>query len=145
MRTDGSAHWIADVQDGDLIQLVTPADDVVTANQGLSAVTATLTSVPTGINVQALIQIIVNSTDVGAVTNTYISDLATADIAPTPTTTVDIAGIANISGFAQFGTCVKYVRTNTSAQVRTRQGGTTANASLRICTLGYIDTRGKNV
>jgi hypothetical protein len=138
MRTNGSAQWTSFVQDGDLFQWLTPTLDVNVTSAGTAAVTRTLT-VPSGINVRALC----NAGGTAGVSGEaiYLSDLATTDLAPSngvPLTTASIA--ANLSGHWQ-----AVVRTNTSAQVRSRciVGG--ASETLRIATLGWFDSRGREV
>jgi len=140
-KTDGSANWTAFVQDGDFFQWSTPILDVAATNPGTSAVTRTLT-VPTGVNVRALVNVMwdgVTST-VGTI---YLSDLATTDLSPAetaaPLSTFNIDAAAGNRGGGQ-----ATVRTNTSAQIRSRVGVSGASDVLRIATLGWIDSRGRN-
>lgn len=138
MKTDGSAHWIAFLQQKDLFQWVTLVADISSVNPGVGAVTRTLT-VPTGVNVQAWIQI--GSSNADATQGlTYVSDLATTDSTPSSTLSDVSSGNSSTEGWA-----VKYVRTNTSAQVRSRISYSSANAAILINTLGWIDYRGTDV
>lgn len=155
-KTDGSAHWTAFIQSGDTFTWSTPTQDVNAVNPGVSAVTRTLT-VPTSVNVQAIINIgLFSSTfTIGgalpARNAAYISDLSDADLAPN----FDIVGGTLISDVGQVGgngtvlqtpylSGIKVVRTNTSAQVRSRLNLSDATTNLMLATQGWIDDRGKN-
>lgn len=130
-------------QDGDLFQRTTPVTDVSAGNPGASAVTRTL-SVPTGINVEALITIGINSATAG-LSHVYVlvTDLAIADTAPS-------VAFSDVGGGDDGGTALmnmggnKRVRTNTSAQVRHRLGSSDASLTAYISTFGWVDTRGRN-
>lgn len=142
-KTDGSAQWIAFIQDGDLFQWKAPTLDVGVTNPPLTAATRTM-NVPTGVNVigQFLLQLL--SLDNSSGTSVYFSDLATNDVA------------AVLLAFATFGVlplsggsfnCLNapfQVRTNTSAQIRSRMSFSSANISLTIYTTGWIDRRGRD-
>jgi hypothetical protein len=141
IRTDGSAHWIAFVQDGDWFAWVTLVADISSTNPGIAAVTRTLT-VPTGVNVQAIIQGIPSAnTSVGNV-GAYFSDLATTDSAPIAATLADTAAVN--SGVNSAAAARLYIRTNTSAQIRSRLSVSDAGTLLTINTLGWVDSRGRN-
>jgi hypothetical protein len=136
--TDGSAHILAFVQDGDLFQWKTLVGDVNLNGPTTLALTKTLT-VPTGVSVQAWVQVSVTNTD-GTSCFTYLSDLATTDSTPQN-------GLSDI-GAAFTGTIpagLKYVRTNTSAQIRTRCSYSSGNVTLLVNTLGWRDYRGTDV
>jgi hypothetical protein len=138
MLTDGSAHWRAFKQDNDLFQWATLVTDINVNGPTTSALTQTLT-VPTGVNVQAWLQISVVNADATAC-YTYLSDLATTDSTPQQ-------GLSDI-GFSNtnvVGAGLKYVRTNTAAQIRTRNSYSSGNVTLLVNTLGWLDPRGKNV
>lgn len=142
-KTNGSAQIIAFVQDGDLFQWITLVSDVNAANPGTSAFTRTLGGVPTGVNVEAILRIANSSTDVSNVSYTYLSDLAATDSTPQlgisdlPPSLLAAGGTSTPAG-------VKYVRTNTSAQIRSRISFSSANVTLLINTLGWIDQRGRD-
>lgn len=140
-KTDGSSNWVAMTQDGDLFQLSTPVLDVTSTNQGTSAVTATLGSIPTGINVQAVMNVSIASGP--ASVGCYLSDLATTDLAPS-FTAAPIPNITTWTGNANFSVGGINVRTNTSAQIRTRLTVSEAATIIRISTIGWIDSRGRN-
>ena len=138
-----SAAIVPFVQDGDLFQRKTTVGDLAVGNPGTSAVTRTL-SVPTGINVRARVQTGINSTTTGlSHIYVYLSDLAATDEAPAvglaDASTGDDAGTGLMNGAGN-----KEVRTNTSAQVRSRISTSDASLTFYIRTLGWIDTRGRD-
>jgi FlaG/FlaF family flagellin (archaellin) len=143
-KTNGSAQIIAYVQDGDFFWWSSLVADVNVTNPGTSAVTRTLT-VPTGVNVLAYLQaggVNGDSSGLGA----YFSDLATTDTTPVMDTTAplsDIGAAAIAPGGAAAQLNRIHVRTNTSAQIRSRVNYSSANVRLIINTLGWVDRRGK--
>lgn len=135
------ATILAFVQDGDLVQLKDPPLDVDATNPGTVAVTRTLT-VPVGINVVALLNVAAfESTSGAAATNCYISDLAVNDEAASASV-APLASTGGGNGTENAGTQV-HVRTNTSAQVRSRLSISSGTVTLRIATLGWFDRRGR--
>jgi hypothetical protein len=143
-RTDGSAHILAFVQDGDDFYWATLISDVSASNPGASAVTRTLT-VPTGVNVKAYLQASTFNSGAAGGVLAYFSDLATTDSVPTESAPqiADLSRTANIAGNVQTSGGRFYIRTNTSAQIRSRLGFSDASCSLFISTLGWVDTRGR--
>jgi hypothetical protein len=140
IRTDGSAAILSFVQDGDLFQWAASVADVSAANPGTTAVLRTLT-VPVGINVQAIFQSIVASSSTDQVVVRY-SDLATNDETPSGTNADSGNGANQAGGVDPFASRMQ-VRTNTSAQIRSRINVSSASVTLNIRTLGWIDTRGR--
>jgi hypothetical protein len=138
-RTDGSAEVLAFSQFGDEFLWTLPLRDFTHTNPGTSAQVRTL-RVPTGVVVEAIIN--VRSGGSGAVDNRcYISSLDQADQSPslldTPLSSTGVSsGSASQAGRMS-------VRTNTSAQIRTRNAASDVNVSVQIVTLGWIDRRGK--
>lgn len=141
-RTNGSAQVTDFVQDGDLFQWLSPVGDVSAANPGTLAVTRTLT-VPTGVAVQAIVQLIVQNVGTAGLYQAAISDLATTDTAVNAGNS-DTTSAATTAGGAQQGVTRLVVRTNTSAQIRSRLSGSDASTTLIINTLGWIDRRGRD-
>jgi len=147
LLTDGSAHFTAFVQDGDLFQWKTLVSDVNgVTNSGSAAVTRTL-SVPPGVNVIALIQGLYANSDGATASVVYLSDLATTD--STPTNMVangigDTPALSSAAGFIARGAFLKSVRTNTSSQIRSRESLGNTNCTLTLNTLGWIDHRGRD-
>lgn len=128
-------------QFGDEFWRDTPVLDVDAANPGTAAVTRTL-SVPTGIKVLAIMNAMAHLAGGGNVSQLYLSSLDSTDMAASraaaPLGTVDTGGTADAGGQTQ-----ARVWTNTSAQIRSRLSASTANNSVRIATLGWLDRRGR--
>lgn len=144
LLTDGSVHYVAFIQDGDLFQWVTLVADVNSNNPGTSAVSRTLT-VPTGVNVQAIVQLNLRNTGSSADCFAYLSDLATTDSTPANNPSItDVGATQNASGSDNITASRFPVRTNTSAQIRSRLSASNGSITLTVNTLGWIDSRGKN-
>lgn len=140
-KTNGSGQWVAFVQDGDYFRLSASVLDVNAANPGTSAVTRTLASVPTGVNVHAELQVATNGGSTNAAA--HLSDLAAADEAPS----YSAAPLATVGGNFATGSAMTVqarVRTDTSAQIRTRINASGGGQTLYIATLGWWDRRGRD-
>lgn len=143
-RTNGSAQWVKFFQYGDDFTWDVATLDVNSTNPGTAAVTPTLT-VPTGVRVKALlnVSIVAASNNVGAALQ--FSDPSITDTAPSQTAAPLGSVVSNSSGVT---TDIKggqvSVYTNTSAQVRYRLDNSSASTVVRIVTLGWVDTRGRN-
>lgn len=140
-KTNGSAQWIGFTQDGDNFVWTDTVRDINATNPGTSGVTATLASVPTGVNVWAQFRALAFTTSAVSIRALY-SDLATTDAAPTnsgaPLSNTESVSAASIAGYY-----AGQIRTNTSAQIRYRLSGSDANTTVQIVTTGWIDPRGK--
>jgi hypothetical protein len=145
-KTNGSAQWIAFVQDGDYFRLRASVLDANVNNPGISAVLRTLPSVPTGINVFAIFNGGVRNTASGVDAPCYFSDPAANDEAPSFTVAplTSSPNTANSAGAVIDSYAQHTIRTNTSAQIRTRLLASDASTTLNIATLGWIDSRGRN-
>jgi len=138
MKTNGSSQWTLFTQLDDEFLWDIPAADVAAVNSGTAAVTRTLT-VPTGIKVIALIGVFPAALNDS---RGYVSSLDSADQAV-------IAGNINFGGiYSGVGATLQYsgnyrIRTNTSAQIRTRLIASDGNNTLTINTQGWVDTRGR--
>lgn len=141
-KTDGSSQWILFIQDGDLFQWSVVVNDINAANPGTSAVTATLASVPTGVNVIANFNSNVADSTPGNV-GIYWSDLAVSDMAPQTAPTAPSQSQGSVSQ-ASFGAQTRSVRTNTSAQIRYRVTASNGNTIVWVNTLSWIDRRGRD-
>lgn len=135
-------------QDGDYFMYAVGVLDASAANPGTSAVTRTL-SLPTGINVWAIVNWTLNDSNNGNFgSDLLVSDLAYTDAAPSvtaaPGITLSFTGVST-AGANQPASQQVMTRTNTSGQVRTRVNASQATLTLYGTTLGYIDTRGRNV
>lgn len=140
-KLDGSKNWIAFIQDGDYFRWLVGAYDIGDTNPGTGAVLRTLT-VPPGINVFALFSADVADTS-GAAILAYFSDPASTDTAPSPTSTA-IGQVGNPPTSYAYGYGTLSIRTNTSAQVRSRLSVSGAGTTINMCTHGWIDSRGRN-
>ncbi len=143
MKTDGSSHWVAFIQDGNSFQLSVPVADISSTNPGTSAVTTTLASVPTGVRIQASMQAVLSNTGTGGVAYAYLSDLATTDTAPSGTFADTPDAQATAGAVSSAGSRLA-IWTNTSAQIRSRLSFSDGTVILTINTLGWIDTRGRD-
>ena len=134
-----SSAIVGFVQDGAYFARKTCVLDVNATNPGASAVLRTL-SVPAGLKVMAILNAAV--IDTAAAESAYISDPDSTDAAPSGTAAPlfnVMSQVANISGGSAL-----VIRTNTSRQIRSRLTTGGANATLRIATCGWLDSRGKN-
>lgn len=143
LRVSGSL--LPFVQLANRFWLKTSVLDVSVTNPGNSAVTRTLASVPTGANFLADVQIQTYSTTslnaAALVTDLDITDETAADYSSGVNVNSDVptsASSGTITG-AQAG--LKLVKTNTSAQVRTRISSSGAGVTLIIRTRGWVDLR----
>lgn len=141
LRESGSI--VAFSQDGDEFLRSVPILDVNATNPGTSAVTRTL-SVPTGVKVRAQINVYTiagTSADVFAYISPLDSTDAQASATAAPLMSISAADSGDTNNNETAGSLT--VRTNTSAQVRSRLSASGASDVLRIATLGWIDRRGK--
>lgn len=136
-----SAALLAFTQVGDEYLLTTPILDINATNPGTSAVTRTLASMPTGVKMTAILNAWV--VQVGTSSLMYLSALDQTDSAASSTAAPGFTFNASNVGTAAFGMGAMRIRTNTSAQIRSRITGSDANTVVNIVTLGWIDTRGR--
>lgn len=136
VRTGGAIK--AFKQDGDRFRWTAASvQDVAATAPGTSAVTRTLT-VPLGIVVQADIAV-----DIANVTSAQIFGLLTAlDETDRAASTTD-ANCGAGNGTGRHFQAVMLVKTDTSAQIRSRLSASGASDVLNIYTFGWIDTRGR--
>lgn len=133
-----SAAIVAFVQSGDLFLRKSPLLDITAATPGSSAVTRTLL-VPTGIVVEALLNVSLSATTNDFV---YLSALSQTDLAASNTAAplaqggIAGAGVTSLHGGLR-------VLTNTSAQIRSRMISG-AGGTLYISSQGWIDRRGRD-
>lgn len=138
-----SSALVTFVQSGDEFMRKSPVQDLGGNSLGTSAASRTL-SVPSGIKVDALLNVSVGSTAGTAAERVYLSDLDQTDSAPGATTAPQssIGIVAASAGTASVAVQVR-VRTNTSRQIRSRSLVGGATETLYIATRGWIDTRGR--
>lgn len=134
LKTDGSAQLISFTQNGDEFLWSTPVNDIAGIATVASAVSKTVT-VPTGVQVNALIDILLAYAS--AVTWFYLSSLDQTDVAASAT---NFTLVVNSTG--TLTTTSKSVRTNRSAQVRTRSD--TTGGTYYFIVTGWIDRRGRD-
>lgn len=144
MKTNGSSQWTKFIQDGDYFVWDAAVTDVNAANPGTAAVSRTI-SVPTGINVRAQLRCAVQVLSVSTAVNSalLVSDLAITDAAPTFGSS-GVTAVAGRQAADNYGAVETIVRTNTSAQVRSRLSASDASVSLFMSTAGWYDTRGRD-
>lgn len=141
IRTDGSAHILLFIQDGDLFLWNASPAAVTATDPGAAAVTRTLT-VPTGVKVDALLNASLGI-DSAAPSALLLSSLDVSDQAPS----ISASPLAQLINSTPGGLTVSSpitVRTNTSAQIRSRLSFSNAATGLAISTLGWIDRRGRD-
>jgi hypothetical protein len=138
-KTDGSSHILAFTQDGDYFRWSAMVADFADTNPGTSAVSKTLSGVPSGVSVLALL--LISATTGSNDFVGYISDPAASDEVP-----VRATGFHNFGGVntGESAGAQMTVRTNTSAQVRYRISASGASDAVRCVTLGWTDRRGRD-
>jgi hypothetical protein len=131
-------------QKGDLFQWMSPILDVTGTNPGTAAVLRTLT-VPSGLKLQALMNVGFHDSVSTQLSGIYFSDpdvtdeVASTSVAPL----VSLGGtLTTTAAGGPYGQVVCY--TDTSSRVRTRAQATSASIALHIVTTGYYDRRGKD-
>lgn len=135
IKTDGSGHIIAFVQNGDRFDWLVPVNDIPSNTPGVTTGSlVALASVPLGIIVQAILT--GNANDPSSGSGLYLSSPAQTDVA---------FGVAAITAQVASGGVTAYsalIETDTAQHIRRRLSSTTG-AYLAI-TNGWIDARGRN-
>lgn len=144
-RTDGSGNWTRFVQNGDEFDWYNTVSDISQNSPGTSAVTRTLT-VPSVAGIIAKIQGgVYGSTQMNL--GVLFTPLDVADEEPTAYNgsppNSDVAGFAVSATVLGRSVVVKNVKTNGSAQIRSRTATGGAETTITIRTIGWIDRRGK--
>lgn len=133
-RISGAIKPFKHYPDRDLVEWETPVADASVNNPGTSAVTRTLT-LPTGRQIDAYVFAVVSA---NGSCSMRLSDLAMPDIVPnTSNATVFVQGTNVYAGARD------RVRTNTSAQIRSRASNSDASVWNFISTIGYYEPRGR--
>lgn len=136
-----SAAIVGFVQDGPLFQRKGAVLDVSATNPGTSAVTRTL-SIPTGLALLGNFNAVVDRGSSGQ-PMAYFTDLSVTDAAASST----VAPLGQIAAYTSSAgnvvASLMTIRTNTSAQIRSRLSYSDGGTVLRIATVGWIDLRGK--
>lgn len=139
--TDGSANVLSFTQLGGQFLLSTPINDIAAANPGTAAVLRTL-SVPSGVQVEADISVVVRDSSATVDTAVLITSPDQSDTAPSATGVADLVVTGTGAGVDSYTGTRARVRTNTSSQVRSRLSATAATVTLYITTHGWRDERG---
>ena len=139
-----SATIIAFTQDGDYFRRSASVLDVDSTNPGVAAVTRTL-SVPTGVNVFAILNMYLQPAGATSGTQAHLSDIAAANEAPSLTAAPLAMSSAPVNVNEHGSRGPLFIRTDTSAQIRSRLAGTSDGSTIiRIATSGWIDRRGRD-
>lgn len=138
-KTSGASAILPFTQLRDTFLWTTPVLDVNATNPGTSAVTVALPSVPTGLAIEALLNVeLFNGTNANLFA--YLSALVTADLAPSST----VAPLATFGGNTAILPMAQVrVLTDTTAQIRYRLNASGAADVIRIAPYGWIDPRGR--
>lgn len=136
MKTDASSQWIKFIQVGDKFLWAAPPLDINVSNLGTSAATQTLSSVPTGIEVEALLNVGYSNASIG--TAIYLSPLSVNDQAPSNTVAPG-ASLRNVVNSTNAWHAYFPIITNQSAQFRARSENN--STTLTVVVLGWNDRR----
>ena len=138
--TDGSANILGFSQVGDDFLWDVPVNDYNAASTGTAAVLRVLT-VPTGVQVWANHTYSVVDLSTGTAGLFLLTSPDQTDTAPSAT----VHDISIVTGGTVDGGFVnKLVRTNTSAQIRTRASNSQADLTNAGITFGWMDRRGRD-
>lgn len=110
-------------------------------NPGTTAVTETM-AIPIGVKFQAILNVaVLNVSNVNVLV--YLSSLDSADVAPSATAAPLGSVVTGTNAAAAAHGGQVRVWTSTAAQIRSRLNTSGAADTLRICTLGWLDRRGR--
>lgn len=143
--TNASSQVVAFQQVGNQFIWDVPVVDVSATAPGTAAVTRTLT-VPTGVGVEADL-IIALMQQAGTATSVWVSPLLITDTPAGTPGGVPLDGPYQVSSLVSGGLWTSSpgrVRTNMSAQVRSRLSASGASIRFGLVTLGWFDARGGN-
>lgn len=139
MRESGAIVLFS--QTGDEFMRTTASLDFTATDPGTAAVTRAL-KVPTGRAVVAILYLGLEGGGGDANGSALLTDLETADVLPDNQGPAHIAWAGGMAAARVWGEV--RVRTNTSAQIRTRISPSSASIVLRGYTRGWIDRRGRD-
>lgn len=124
--------------------LITPVNAFNVSNPGTSAVSQTISSLPDGIKVIAILNLsLINLTDGGDI-QVLFSSLDQSDVVPS-STIFSLRHQATGAGTDQHDSGQFQIRTNTSGQIRYRANGTVdADVSIVGTLIGWLDYRDKH-
>lgn len=134
MKTDGSAHWLAFTQNGNIFTWAAPSTDSNAVTSSASRVSLVLTVAP-GVPVSAMFRAGINI-GAGSSAATIFTSLLENDQAPNFGTICDLANVQNSYAGGSFERI-----TNTSGQIGVRSVNT--NSTVTVSTYGWRDWRGQ--
>ncbi len=139
-RTDSSGNILAFSADGDefLWKTIVPENSGSAISTSTTAALVTLAAIPTGVKVDALLN--VTFTSATDVVPALLSSPDELDIAPGIGASNAGGNVSNMQNGGEYSSAQLRLRTNTSAQLRHRAG---ASGSLYIFTRGFVDKRGR--
>lgn len=130
------------IQNGDRFRLKSKAA-VTATNPGTSAASYTLSTMPLGLNLRAMIWAEFRANGSGNAAAMYVSALDESDEAPSvsavPYGFVTVSGQTNNNAASYME-----IATNTAAQVRARISASASTDVIVLVSLGWIDSRGKD-
>ncbi len=129
-------------QNGDEIIYNVLVKDIDITSPGIVAVSRTLASIPTGIKVRAIVDVCASRGTAATGFLLLVTSLDETDSTPSAAL-FSLHVQANLDA-NQILTYSRTIRTNTSAQIRTRQDATYANNAMAIFSRGYFDARGRD-
>lgn len=149
LRTGGSAAWptfaAREIGIGVVRYLIAPASEFGKTWSGAdnTAQTGTLTLVPGGIQVNAILDVVFQDSTAAANSAILVTSLDQTDTAPDATSTASVATVSLVSnaGANARGSCIAPVRTSTSRTFRYRGAGTTSDHTASFSTHGWEDAR----
>lgn len=143
VKTDGSSHFLAYLQYGDLFRWDVPVQDVSVSDSTTTAVTTTL-SVPTGAVVFPILTFYQKPGATSTALASLLSDLAQTATAPSASVFTLNSPLATGEASDTPTSSVERVPTNTSAQIRRQKTTSGAADANIIVTNGWRDPRGED-
>ncbi len=138
-RTNGSDNLLGMIQVGNRNMAIQIINSIAAANPGTSAVTAILAS-PAGIIMDLICMFSLADVSFGALTYGILTDLAGTDVTPAIGVHHVAMGSSPSGGVGGAQTIVQ-VASDTSSSVRYRISADTADHTVRIQLMGWIDPR----
>jgi len=141
-KTTVSSQIIGYDQRGDNFMLSAVVLEFALTGAGTTAVTRTLTGVPSGIVVEPVMSVNLDIAAGGSGEQIYLSSLSQPD-ATADSTTSQVA-VSQSTNVVTLNGMVNGVFTDTSARIRTRQAQGGTAQLVRLKTHGWVDPRGKD-
>lgn len=136
-----SAAIVAFSQLGDTFLRKVPVNNINTTNPGTAQVSVT-TSVPNGIQVEAIMGVALGDGTPAVATNLLLLSPDQTDTAPNVALANLALGAAGASVIQQTAGVFR-VRTDTSRVIKYRVDNSDADIAVRMATIGWVDTRGR--